>query len=95
MPVGALARTVPMRTLPHMHHEIVKFTTCPTSYLWFLIAVRTAAGIISYAGGHITILNREALEMSSCECCRTAKDQSHFILGRLNGKQPRAESLFD
>jgi hypothetical protein len=64
-------------------------------YLPIMLAVRHAgvtigagalqkAGIISYASGDITILNREALEMSSCECYRTVKDQSDFILGKLS-----------
>jgi hypothetical protein len=42
------------------------------------------SGIIQYASGHITILKRNALELSSCECYRTVKDQSDFILGKLS-----------
>jgi CRP-like cAMP-binding protein len=64
-------------------------------YLSIMLAVRRSgvtmaagalqkAGIIKYASGHITILNREALEMSSCECYRTVKEQSDFILGKLS-----------
>jgi hypothetical protein len=29
-------------------------------------------------------LNREALELSSCECYRTVKDQSDFTRGRFS-----------
>jgi CRP-like cAMP-binding protein len=64
-------------------------------YLSVMLAVRRSgvtiaagalqkAGIIQYAGGHITILNRDALELSACECYRTVKNQSDFILGRFS-----------
>jgi CRP-like cAMP-binding protein len=63
-------------------------------YLSIMLAVRRSgvtlaagalqkAGISKYASGDITILNREALEMSSCECYRTVKDQSDFIIGKM------------
>jgi CRP-like cAMP-binding protein len=64
-------------------------------YLSIMLAVRRSgvtiaagalqkAGIIKYASGDMTILNREALEMSSCECYRTVKDQSDFIVGKIS-----------
>jgi CRP-like cAMP-binding protein len=64
-------------------------------YLSVMLAVRRSgvtiaasalqkAGIIHYASGHITILNRDALELSACECYRTVKDQSDFILGKFS-----------
>jgi CRP-like cAMP-binding protein len=64
-------------------------------YLSVMLAVRRSgvtiaasalqkAGIIQYASGHITILNRDALELSACECYRTVKNQSDFILGRFS-----------
>lgn len=41
------------------------------------------AGIISYNRGYITILKREALEASCCECYRTIKDEFARLLNDL------------
>jgi CRP-like cAMP-binding protein len=64
-------------------------------YLSIMLAVRRSgvtiaasalqkAGTIRYTNDDITVLNRDALEMSTCECYRTVKDQSDFILGKLS-----------
>ena len=39
------------------------------------------AGAISYVRGHITILNRQTLEQTVCECYRVVKDEFDRLLG--------------
>ena len=38
------------------------------------------AGLISYARGHITVLDREALEKRSCECYAVVKKEFDRLL---------------
>ncbi len=45
------------------------------------------AGMISYKRGHISILNREDLEATSCECYRVIQNE----FARLLGNQPRRD----
>ena len=51
------------------------------------IAARTLsqAGMISYSRGRITILNREDLETTTCECYGRIKNQRERLLGSLQG----------
>ena len=39
------------------------------------------AGAISYVRGHITILNRQRMEETVCECYRVVKDEFDRLLG--------------
>ena len=43
------------------------------------------AGLITYHRGHVTIVDREALEQASCECYRVATD----LLRRVTDARPR------
>ena len=38
------------------------------------------AGLITYARGHITVLDREAMEGRCCECYRVVKDEYARLL---------------
>jgi len=40
------------------------------------------AGLIRYARGHITVLNRKALEKRSCECYAVVKKEYSRLLPR-------------
>lgn len=42
------------------------------------------AGLIYYSRGHIRVLNRTALEASSCECYQVVKTEFDRLLGRVN-----------
>jgi Crp-like helix-turn-helix domain len=43
------------------------------------------AGLITYRRGHVTIVDRQALEQASCECYRVATE----LLRRVTAPQPR------
>jgi CRP-like cAMP-binding protein len=40
-----------------------------------------AAGLIRYARGHISVLNRDGLEDCACECYATIRTQTDNIMG--------------
>lgn len=44
--------------------------------------ILSQSGIISYNRGHISILDRKALEAASCECYRVVKDEFTRLLGK-------------
>jgi CRP-like cAMP-binding protein len=39
------------------------------------------AGIIRYSKGSITVLDRDALESTACDCYRTVQDRFYYLLG--------------
>ncbi|MEH2169431.1 MAG: Crp/Fnr family transcriptional regulator [Nostoc sp.] len=51
--------------------------------------ILSEAGIISYHRGQINILNREALEKTSCECYQIIEDEFVRLLGLLPNKRQK------
>ncbi|MBD2247184.1 Crp/Fnr family transcriptional regulator [Nostoc sp. FACHB-888] len=51
--------------------------------------ILSKAGIISYHRGQINILNREALEKTSCECYKIIKDEYVRLLGNKPNKRTK------
>jgi CRP-like cAMP-binding protein len=70
--------------LPLTHEYLSTMLAVRRSGVTIAAGALQKAGIIRYASGHIIVLNREALKMSSCECYRTVKDQSDLILGKFS-----------
>ncbi|MCC5645991.1 Crp/Fnr family transcriptional regulator [Nostoc sp. CHAB 5824] len=51
------------------------------------------AGMISYQRGHISILNREHLEATSCECYRVIQNEFARLLGNHKARSPMNKSF--
>ena len=51
--------------------------------------ILSEAGIITYQRGQINILNREALEKTSCECYQIIEDEYVRLLGNKPNKRRR------
>jgi CRP-like cAMP-binding protein len=51
------------------------------------------AGLIRYARGHITVLDRRGLEERSCECYRVVKDEYDRLLGPLKAMPASLHAL--
>ncbi|MEH1965762.1 Crp/Fnr family transcriptional regulator [Nostoc sp.] len=51
--------------------------------------ILSEAGIITYHRGQINILNREALEKTSCECYQIIEDEYDRLLGLLPNKRSK------
>ncbi|MGF1934252.1 MAG: Crp/Fnr family transcriptional regulator [Nostoc sp. ChiQUE02] len=51
--------------------------------------ILSEAGIITYHRGQINILNREALEKTSCECYQIIEDEYVRLLGKLPNKRSK------
>ncbi len=51
--------------------------------------ILSEAGIITYHRGQINILNREALEQTSCECYQTIEDEYVRLLGNKSNKRTK------
>jgi len=51
-----------------------------------------ALGVISHSRGHITVLDRAALERLSCECYAVVKTETDRLLTRSRGEPRRAGS---
>lgn len=49
------------------------------------LAALQNAGFIRYTHGHITIVNREGLEATTCECYAVAQEQFGGLLGETSG----------
>jgi CRP-like cAMP-binding protein len=61
----------------HLSHEFLAMMLGSTRPTVTLVAgALQKAGIIKYTHGHITILDRPALEAASCECYASVKE--HF-----------------